>query len=457
MKMWDGRFKVATDKLLEEFNASIGFDYKLAKYDIQGSIAHAKMLAKCNIITKQDKEKIIAGLKEILAEVENDEFEFKVELEDIHMNIEHYLTEKIGPVGGKLHTARSRNDQVALDVRLYLKDQIEQIQNLIKQFQDVLLDLAKKNIDLIMPGYTHLQRAQPIRASHHLLAYQQKLKRDYQRLDDCYQRVDILPLGSGALAGTKFDIDRDFVAQELGFSQISQNTLDAVSERDFVIEFLSTASTIMMHLSRFSEELILWSSSEFQFIAIADAFCTGSSIMPQKKNPDIPELVRGKTGRVYGNLIQLLTTMKGLPLAYNKDMQEDKEGLFDTVDTLKVSLEVMSRMLANTKFNRDKMIEATEKGFVNATDVADYLVEEDIPFRQAHEIVGELVFYCLEKDKKLSDLSLEEWGQFSEVFNEDIYQVIDIKNCVDNRNVVGGPAKDEVLRVIKREQKLLNN
>ncbi|GAB6098703.1 argininosuccinate lyase [Halanaerocella petrolearia] len=455
MKLWSGRFQASTNQLLEEFNASIGFDYKLAKYDIQGSIAHAKMLAKCDIISDTDKDKIVAGLKEILQEVENNEFEFSVELEDIHMNIEHRLTEKIGSVGGKLHTARSRNDQVALDVRLYLKDQIEQIQELIKQFQAVLLDLAEDNIDLIMPGYTHLQRAQPIRLSHHLLAYEQKLKRDYQRITDCYQRVDVLPLGAGALAGTKFAIDREFVAQELGFSKVSQNSLDAVSDRDFVIEFLSTASTTMMHLSRFSEELILWSSSEFEFVEIGDAFCTGSSIMPQKKNPDIPELVRGKTGRVYGNLIQLLTTMKGLPLAYNKDMQEDKEGLFDTVDTLKVSLEVMSRMLANTEFNKDKLVEATEKGFVNATDVADYLVEQDVPFRKAHEIVGELVFYCLEEDKKLSDLTLEEWDEFSSAFSEDIYQAIDIENCVDARDVVGGPARKKVMQSIEKEKRLL--
>ncbi|GAB6136971.1 argininosuccinate lyase [Halanaerobaculum tunisiense] len=456
MKLWDGRFAAETDKLLEEFNASIGFDYKLAQYDIQGSIAHAKMLAKCGIITEEEKDTIIAGLQEISEEIKQGEFEFKVELEDIHMNIEHRLTEKIGEVGGKLHTARSRNDQVALDVRLYLKDQLEQIQELIMQFQEVLLEVAQENIDLIMPGYTHLQRAQPIRLSHHLLAYQQKLKRDQQRLEDCYKRVDVLPLGAGALAGTKFAIDREFVAQELDFSQVSHNSLDAVSDRDFVLEFLAAASTTMMHLSRFSEELILWASAEFEFVEIADAFCTGSSIMPQKKNPDIPELVRGKTGRVYGNLIQLLTTMKGLPLAYNKDMQEDKEGLFDTVDTLKLSLEVMSRMLANTEFKKDKMKEATEKGFVNATDVADYLVEQEIPFRQAHEIVGQIVYYCLEQDQKLSDLSLEEWQEFSEVFNEDIYQAIDIENCVDARDIIGGPAKEEVCKVIKQEQENIN-
>ena len=455
MKLWSGRFEDDTDKLVEEFNASIGFDYKLYKYDIQGSIAHAKMLAKCDIISNDDKDKIIAGLEEILTEIEAGEFEFSVELEDIHMNIEHALTEKIGPVGGKLHTARSRNDQVALDIRLYLRDQIEQIEELLNKLQQVLLNLGEQNIDIIMPGYTHLQRAQPIRLAHHLVAYQQKLKRDYQRLEDCYQRVNVLPLGSGALAGTKFSIDREFVAQELGFAKISQNSLDAVSERDFVIEFLSAASTIMMHLSRFSEELILWSSSEFDFIEISDAFCTGSSIMPQKKNPDIPELIRGKTGRVYGHLMQLLTTMKGLPLAYNKDMQEDKEGLFDTVNTLEKVLGLMSQMLDNTEFKSENMKNATEKGFVNATDVADYLVDKDIPFREAHEIVGKSVLYCSQNQKKLAELSLEEWQSFSDVFSEDIYDAIAIENCVDARNTTGGPAKDEVLKVIQQEKKEL--
>ena len=456
MKLWSGRFEDDTDKLVEEFNASIGFDYQLYKYDIEGSIAHAKMLAKCDIITDEEKNKIVAGLKEILAEIEAGEFEFSVELEDIHMNIEHKLTEKIGSVGGKLHTARSRNDQVALDIRLYLRDQIEQVQGLLQPLQQLLLDLREEHIDIIMPGYTHLQRAQPIRLAHHLVAYQQKLKRDYERLEDCYQRFNVLPLGSGALAGTKFSIDREFVAQELEFATVSQNSLDAVSERDFVIEFLSAASTIMMHLSRFSEELILWSSSEFDFIEIADAFCTGSSIMPQKKNPDIPELIRGKTGRVYGHLMQLLTTMKGLPLAYNKDMQEDKEGLFDTVDTLKKTLELMSRMLDNTEFNSNKMKEATERGFVNATDVADYLVEKDIPFREAHEIVGKAVLYCDKHNQKLSDLSLKQWQEFSDVFNKDIYDAITIENCVDARDTTGGPAKKEILKVINQEQTELN-
>ncbi len=457
MKLWDGRFQESTNSLVEEFNASISFDYKLAKYDIQGSIAHAKMLADCGIITVDDSQEIIAGLEEILVEIEVGEFEFSIALEDIHMNIEKRLTDKVGATGGKLHTARSRNDQVALDIRLYLREQIKGIQSLLKQLQGVLLELSEDNLGIIMPGYTHLQRAQPIRLAHHLLAYQQKLKRDYQRLSDCYQRVDILPLGSGALAGTKFTIDREFVAAELGFSQISQNSLDAVSERDFIIEFLSAASTIMMHLSRFSEELILWSSSEFDFIEISDAFCTGSSIMPQKKNPDIPELIRGKTGRVYGNLIQLLVTMKGLSLAYNKDMQEDKEGLFDTVDTLKKSLGIFAAMLANTKFKQKQMKDATKEGFVNATDVADYLVDRNLPFREAHEVVGKTVFYCIKEEKKLSELSLAEWKKFSELFNEDIYEAIAIENCVDARATIGGPAAEEIKRVIDQERQELNS
>ncbi|TDX52653.1 argininosuccinate lyase [Orenia marismortui] len=452
MKLWAGRFQESTDKLVEEFNASIGFDYKLAKYDIEGSMAHAKMLAHCGIISKVDSQEIISGLEEILAEVNAGEFEFTVELEDIHMNIEKRLTDKIGAVGGKLHTARSRNDQVALDVRLYLRDQINQIKELVKQLEKVLLDLAEENIDIIMPGYTHLQRAQPIRLAHHLIAYQQKLKRDYERLSDCYKRVNILPLGSGALAGTKFSIDREFVAQELGFAGVSQNSLDAVSDRDFVIEFLAASSTIMMHLSRLSEELILWSSSEFDFVEISDAFCTGSSIMPQKKNPDIPELVRGKTGRVYGHLTQLLVTMKGLPLAYNKDMQEDKEGLFDTVDTVKVSLEIFARMMANTKFKAQNMKNATEGGFVNATDVADYLVDKGIPFREAHEVVGKTVLYCIQENKKLSDLSLAEWKIFSDVFDEDIYHAIAVETCVDARDTIGGPAIEEIKRVLEQEK-----
>ncbi|MCK8824951.1 argininosuccinate lyase [Fuchsiella alkaliacetigena] len=452
MKLWGGRFKADTDRLVEEYTSSIGFDKRLYKYDIQGSIAHVKMLAKCEIITEQEREQIIAGLEEILAEIESGDFEFQVSLEDIHMNIEQRLTEKIGAVGGKLHTARSRNDQVALDMRLYLREQLEDIQGLVRKLQQVLLKLAEENIDIIMPGYTHLQRAQPIRVAHHLLAYYYKLDRDYQRLSDCYARTNVLPLGAGALAGTTFPIDRQFVAEELGFAEVSQNSLDTVSDRDFVIEFLSSASTLMMHLSRFSEELVLWTAKEFEFVDIDDAFCTGSSIMPQKKNPDVPELIRGKTGRVYGHLMQLLTVMKGLPLAYNKDMQEDKEGLFDTVDTLKGALELFSRMLAKTTFNQQRLESTAEEGFTNATDVADYLVEKGLPFREAHEVVGKTVLYCIEENKKLRDLTMEEWDKFSAVFDEDIYAKITIESSVDARSSVGGPAKKEVLRVIEQEK-----
>ncbi len=455
MKLWDGRFAEETDKLVEAFNASIDFDYKLYQYDIQGSIAHAKMLAKCNIISVAERDEIIAGLEEILTEIEQDEFQFSQELEDVHMNIEKRLTDKIGKAGAKLHTARSRNDQVAVDIRLYLRSEIEKIQELLLELNKVLLNLAEDNLDFIMPGYTHLQRAQPVRIAHHLLAYQQKFSRDYDRLSDCYQRVNVLPLGSGALAGTPFAIDREFVAKELGFDKVSQNSMDAVSERDFIIEFSSAAATIMMHLSRFSEELILWASNEFDFVEISDAFCTGSSIMPQKKNPDIPELIRGKSGRVYGNLVQIITVMKSLPLAYNKDMQEDKEGLFDTVETVENSLVVFTAMLKNIKFKTDKMKEATEKGFLNATDVADYLVNKGIAFRKAHEIVGNIVFYAIEKNKTLTELSLTEWKKFSDSFSDDIYQKIELESSVDKRDTIGGPAKKELTRVIGEEKNKL--
>ncbi|ADL13036.1 argininosuccinate lyase [Acetohalobium arabaticum DSM 5501] len=453
MKLWGGRFEAETDQLVEEYTSSIGFDQRLYKYDIQGSIAHVKMLAECGILTYEERDQIIAGLEEILEEIEAGDFEFEIGLEDIHMNIEQRLIDKIGSVGGKLHTARSRNDQVALDMRLYLRDQIEAIQALIEKLQQVLLELAEENIDIIMPGYTHLQRAQPVRVAHHLLAYYYKLKRDYDRLEDVYKRTNVLPLGAGALAGTTFDIDRQFVADELGFDGVSQNSLDTVSDRDFVIEFLAASSTLMMHLSRFSEELVLWTSQEFDFVDIDDAFCTGSSIMPQKKNPDVPELIRGKTGRIYGHLMQLLTVMKGLPLAYNKDMQEDKEGLFDTVDTLKGALELFARMLAKTSFNQIKLEATAEDGFTNATEVADYLVEQGLPFREAHEVVGKTVLYCINEDKKLSELELEEWQNFSDRFSDDIYQKIDIETAVDARDSVGGPAKEEIKRAITAEKK----
>jgi len=380
-KPWSGRFTEKTDKLVEEFNASISFDKRLYKHDIMGSITHARMLAKVGILTKKEVDKIISGLKAIEKEIVAGKFRFTPDLEDIHMAIEKRLIEKIGPVGGKLHTARSRNDQVALDVRLYLRDEIKEIQSLIRDLQKALVNVAKKNLDCIMPGYTHLQRAQPILFSHHLLAYYEMLKRDHERIADCLTRVNVMPLGAGALAGSPYPLDRDFVAKELGFAKPTDNSLDSVSDRDFCIEFCGAASILMMHLSRLSEEFILWSSQEFGFIELSDAFSTGSSIMPQKKNPDVPELVRGKTGRVYGNLLSLLTTMKALPLAYNKDMQEDKEALFDTVDTVKDCLKVFSPMLTTMKINKKKMLNATKQGFLTATDAADYLVKKGVPFQ----------------------------------------------------------------------------
>lgn len=448
-KAWGGRFTQDTSKIVEEFTASIQFDKRLYKQDIQGSIIHAKMLAKCGILTEVESGQIVRGLEEILAEIERGEFVFKVELEDIHLNIEKRLIEKIGEVGGKLHTARSRNDQVALDLRLYLREEVQQILQLIKNVQFSLVTLAENNLDVIMPGYTHLQRAQPILFAHQVMAYFEMLERDHERFQDCQKRINILPLGSAALAGTSFPIDREFVARELGFSGISQNSIDAVGDRDFVIETASAGSILMMHLSRLSEELILWSSAEFGFIELPDAFCTGSSIMPQKKNPDVPELIRGKTGRVYGTLMALLTIMKSLPLAYNRDMQEDKEPIFDLVDTLKTSLQILAELLLELKVNRTKTFQATEEGFSTATDVADYLVRKGFPFRTAHEVTGTLVRYCLEQGKKLSDLSLEEFRKFSVDFSEDILQVIQVKESINSRASYGGTAQKCIIRAIE--------
>lgn len=455
-KPWSGRFTQATDKLVEEFNASISFDKRLYRHDIMGSIAHARMLAKVGIITKKEADKIVSGLKAIEKEIETGKFEFTSDLEDIHMAIEKRLIEKIGQIGGKLHTARSRNDQVALDVRLYLRDEIKELQNLIKSLQKTLANLAKKNLDCIMPGYTHLQRAQPILFSHHLLAYYEMLKRDNERLADCLVRMNVMPLGAGALAGSPYPLDRDFVAKELGFARPTDNSLDSVSDRDFCIEFCSTAAILMMHLSRFSEEMILWSSQEFGFIELSDAFSTGSSIMPQKKNPDVPELVRGKTGRVYGNLLSLLTTMKSLPLAYNKDMQEDKEELFDSIDTVKDCLAVFSPMLAAMKINKEKMLAATKGGFLTATDAADYLVKKGVPFRDSHHIIGRIVAYCIKNKKALEDLNLKEWKGFSKKFNKDIGKVISVEVSVNTRRIKGGTALEAVkkrLKEIEREMK----
>ena len=448
-KPWSGRFTQKTDKLVEEFNASISFDKRLYKHDIMGSIAHAKMLTKVGIIKKREAERIITGLKAIEKEIEAGKFRFTSDMEDIHMAIEKRLIEKTGPVGGKLHTARSRNDQVALDIRLYLRDEIGEVKGLIRELQKTFVGIAKKNLDCIMPGYTHLQRAQPILFSHHILAYYEMLKRDNERLADCYKRVNVMPLGSGALAGSPYPLNREFVAKELGFTGVTDNSLDAVSDRDFCIEFCSASSILMMHLSRLSEELILWSSSEFGFIELSDAFSTGSSLMPQKKNPDVPELMRGKTGRVYGNLVSLLTTMKALPLAYNKDMQEDKEALFDTIATIKECLKVFSPMLRTMKLNKKKMLDATKGGFLTATDAADYLVKKGVPFRESHHIAGRVVAYCIKTSQGLEDLSIDEWRGFSKAFGKDIKEVISVEASVKSRKAKGGTAPETVKRKLK--------
>ncbi len=455
MKLWGGRFAKTTDKLVEDFHSSISFDQRLYQQDIRGSIAHASMLAKVGVISQDEAGQIIKALEEILADIEAGKVEFEVGAEDIHMNIEKLLTERIGDVGKKLHTARSRNDQVALDVRMYLKEEIKEIIGLLVKLQETLLDVADDNKETIMPGYTHLQRAQPITLAHHLLAYFQMFQRDVDRLRDCYKRTNVMPLGSGALAGTTFPLDRHMVADSLGFAAITDNSLDGVSDRDFAIEFCAAGSLIMMHLSRFCEELILWSSGEFEFIEMDDAYSTGSSIMPQKKNPDVAELIRGKTGRVYGDLMALLTVMKSLPLAYNKDMQEDKEALFDAIDTVKKSLLVFAPMVATMKVKKEAMHRAARGGFTNATDVADYLAKKGVPFRQAHEIVGKLVLSCIREGRNLDDLSLEEYREISEVFGEDIFKAISVEECVRARNIPGGPAPEQVAEAIARGRKLI--
>lgn len=455
-KLWGGRFTKTTDSLVEDFHSSIPFDCRLYKQDIQGSIAHAGMLGAKGIIPIAEAEQIIKGLKEILADIEAGQVEFTVADEDIHMNIERILIEKIGPVGKKLHTGRSRNDQVALDVRLYLREEIREIQSLLKALVQALVQVAEANVDTFMPGYTHLQKAQPVTLGHHLMAYSQMFYRDWDRLEDCYKRVDVMPLGSGALAGTTFPVDRNMVARELGFAKISDNTMDGVSDRDFAIEFLAAGSMIMMHLSRFCEELIIWSTDEFKFIEMDDAYSTGSSIMPQKKNPDVAELIRGKTGRVYGDLITLLTVMKSLPLAYNKDMQEDKEPLFDGVDTIKKSLMVFAPMISSMKVKKENMAQGAKGGFTNATDVADYLVKKGVSFREAHEIVGKMVLFCLQNKLNLEDMTLEQYQEQSPVFAEDIYHAISLETCVNQRQVVGGPAKDAVLASIAKMKEQLS-
>jgi len=438
MKLWGGRFEKTTDSLVEDFHSSISFDQRLYKQDIQGSVAHARMLGEIGVLTNAEAEQIIAGLEGILADIQAGKIEFEVGAEDIHMNVEKLLTERVGTVGKKVHTGRSRNDQVALDLRLFLRAEIDQTRDLLVQLLQTLLKLAEEHQETWMPGYTHLQKAQPITFAHHMMAYAQMFLRDLERMKDTRKRLNRSPLGSGALAGTTFPLDREMVAQELGFAGVTWNSLDGVSDRDFALEFLSAAAILMMHLSRLCEELVIWSTGEFQFVTMDDGYSTGSSIMPQKKNPDVAELVRGKTGRVYGDLMALLTVMKGLPLAYNKDMQEDKEQVFDAVDTIQKSLLVVEPMLRTMKVNQTAMAEGAKGGFTNATDLADYLAKKSVPFREAHEIVGRLVLFCSKRGCGLEDLSLEELREFSTVFEEDLFESIGIEYCVRYRKVIGG-------------------
>lgn len=457
MKLWGGRFSKQTNTGVDHFNSSIIFDQRLYKQDIIGSIAHVKMLSKQAIIPASDAAAIIKGLDDLLIDIENGKITFDVAAEDIHMNIETLLTERIGDVAKKMHTGRSRNDQVALDIRMYIGEEIRQIQELLLELQNVLLTLSKEHLGTIMPGYTHLQRAQPITFSHHLMAYFQMFLRDYDRLSETSARTNIMPLGSGALATTTYPLDREYVAELLGFHSVTQNSLDGVSDRDFAVELLSDLSILMMHLSRFSEEIILWSSHEFKFIELDDAYSTGSSIMPQKKNPDIAELVRGKCGRVYGNLMGLLTTMKGLPLAYNKDMQEDKEGLFDSIDTIKMCLPMFSQMLSTITVNKEQMYGAAAGGFTNATDAADWLVKNGMAFRDAHAVIGKLVLYCIQTNQTLENLTLDEYQKIDPLFNDSIYKAISLEVCVNERNVTGGPSYDSVKKQIKIGETWVSN
>jgi argininosuccinate lyase len=448
------RFQKGVDKAVEKYVASISFDRRLYKHDIAGSIAHAQMLTKQGLISEKDAELIVSGLVAIRDEIEEGKFEFKPELEDIHMNIESRLFEKIGDVAGKLHTARSRNDQVALDMRLFVKEAISGTISGLKNFQLALLDIAEASKTVIMPGYTHLQQAQPILFAHHLLAYFEMLQRDVMRFQDCLKRTDVLPLGSGALAGVAYPVDRNLIAKKLGFNEISANSLDAVSDRDFVIEYEAAAAITMMHISRLAEEIMLWSSAEFGFVELDEAYATSSSIMPQKKNPDVAELARGKTGRVYGNLLSLLTVIKGLPLAYNRDMQEDKEGLFDTVDTLLSTLEVFTGLIKTLKIDTVRMEQAMSGSYILATDLADYLVRKGLPFRQAHDIVGKLVQYAISKNKGFHELSLDEYRNFSPLFVDDVYSIT-AKTSVEARNATGGTAPKQVVAALSRARKLI--
>ncbi|KAI4443626.1 argininosuccinate lyase [Schaedlerella arabinosiphila] len=454
-QLWGGRFTKETDKLVYDFNASISFDKRFYAQDIRGSIAHVTMLAGQNILTEEERDQIIEGLEGIRRDVENGELLITEKYEDIHSFVEANLIDRIGDVGKKLHTGRSRNDQVALDMKLYTRDEILELDRLLKSLLETLLHMMKEHTETYMPGFTHLQKAQPVTLSHHLGAYFEMFKRDRSRMKDIYRRMNTCPLGAGALAGTTYPLDREYTASLLEFDGPTLNSMDSVADRDYLIELLSAMSTVMMHLSRFSEEVIIWNSNEYQFVELDDAFSTGSSIMPQKKNPDIAELVRGKTGRVYGALMSLLTTMKGIPLAYNKDMQEDKELAFDAMDTTKGCLALFTGMLATMKFRKDRMADSAKHGFTNATDAADYLVNHGVPFRDAHGIVGQLVLYCIEKGKALDDLALEEYKAISPVFEEDIYEAVSMKTCVEMRNTIGAPGKAAMDKVIAQEEAYL--
>ncbi len=456
-KLWGGSFKSDTDKIVDNFNASIKFDKRLYKEDIEGSMVYCRMLAKQGIITSNEAATILNALKEIYSEIERGDFAFDETLEDIHTHIEKALVRKIGPLGETIYTGRSRNDQIVLDTRLYVKNSTIKITNLIKEFQLSLIEVAEKNQDLIMPGYTHLQRAQPILLAHHLLAYYEMLKRDRSRYEEVLKRTNVLPLGSAALAGTTFNIDREFLSRELKMENVTANSMDAVSDRDYIVEFIFTSALLMMHLSRLSEELIIWSTQEFNFIEISDAFATGSSIMPQKKNPDIPELIRGKTGRIYGNLISLLTMMKGLPLTYNKDMQEDKEPLFDTVDTVEKSVTIFSRLLKEISFKRENIKKATEKGYLVATDLADYLTYKGMTFRKAHHIVGDMILSAKEKKKELHHLDLHEMKHFSPLIENDVYGWLDPVSCIKRRNIKGGTGPETVEKALSKAKEELKS
>jgi argininosuccinate lyase len=454
---WGGRFSEAVDAFVQEFTASVQFDQRMYRQDIAGSIAHATMLSKVGVLTDEERESIISGLEQVRDEIEQGIFEWSIPLEDVHMNIESRLTQLIGITGKKLHTGRSRNDQVATDIRLYLRDAIDHLLGELARLEDGLLDIAERESDTIMPGFTHLQTAQPVTFGHHMLAWHSMIKRDIERIQDCRKRVNVMPLGAAALAGTTYPIDRNITAELLGFEGIATNSLDAVSDRDFAIEFNSCASLIMMHLSRFSEELVLWTSAQFNFIELPDRFCTGSSIMPQKKNPDVPELVRGKSGRVFGHLMSLLTLMKGQCLAYNKDNQEDKEPLFDTIDTVINSVRAYADMVPAIQVRGENTREAAKRGFSTATDLADYLVRKGMPFRDAHEVVGKSVAYGVEKHKDLSDMSLEELQVFSSTIEDDVFQVLTLEGSVAARNHIGGTAPTQVRAAVQREKSLKNN